>query len=183
MRRKSRPLKPEEKDLWRRYTKGINPLRQDVLKESAAPKAGPAHDKPRAAPQGYVPPPPLRHAPPTDQMNLDAATQRKLRRGRAEIDARIDLHGMRQAEAHAALTSFILRSKDRGHRCVLVITGKGTRGVGHNNPYETPGPGVLRTRLRQWLAQDPVRAHVFGVEEAHPRHGGAGAFYVFIRRK
>ncbi len=116
-------------------------------------------------------------------MALDAATQRKLRRGRAAIDGTIDLHGLRQAEAHAVLTAFILQSRERGHRCVLVITGKGTKGERAESPYEAPGPGILRTRLRQWLAEPPLRGLVFGIEEAHPRHGGAGAFYVFIRRK
>jgi len=187
MRRKSRPLKPDEKELWRKYTRGLNPLRHDVLEDAepepfaAKPQTKSAlKSSTRAAPTAPASQP--RKAPPRDQMNLDGSTQRKLRRGRAEIDAKIDLHGMRQGEAHAALNSFIMGAKDRGHRCVLVITGKGTRGAGHSNPYETPGPGVLRTRLRQWLAQDPLRAHVFGVEEAHPRHGGSGAFYVFIRK-
>lgn len=185
MRRKQRPLKPEEKELWRRVTRGINPLRHDVLEDSAPEPMVPAKPAPKKsapAPSPYAPPAP-RKSSPGDQVSLDAATQRKLRRGRAEVDATIDLHGMRQAEAHAALNAFVLRSKERGHRCVLVITGKGTKGERHDNPYETPGPGVLRTRLRQWLVQEPLRGLVFGIEEAHPRHGGSGAFYVFIRRK
>ena len=116
------------------------------------------------------------------QFILCGSSERKLRRGRAEIDAKIDLHGMRQAEAHAALNRFILSAKDRGHRCVLVITGKGNKPDRSGSSYVSSAPGILRTRLRQWLAQEPLRAHVFGIEEAHPRHGGSGAFYVFIRK-
>ncbi len=187
MRKSGRPLKPEEYELWRRYVRHVVPIRQDMMDElDAAPRPHP-HPHPKAQPHSYIPPVHPKRPPPDqtrmDQNRVDGATQRRLRRGRARIDARLDLHGMRQAEAHDALIGFVLRAKDRGHRCVLIITGKGTRGAGHTNPYEASGPGVLRTRLRQWLAQDPLRAICYGLEEAHPRHGGAGAFYVFIRRK
>jgi len=180
MRRPKRPLKPEEKELWRQVTREVTPLSWDA---SDVPVPSTPTPKPGSAPVStdYVPPAP-RKSPSPSHMPLDGTTQRKLRRGRAQVDATIDLHGMRQAEAHAALNAFILRAKDHGHRCVLVITGKGSRVERSESPYENPGPGVLRTRLRQWLAQEPLRATVFGVEEAHPRHGGAGAFYVFIRK-
>jgi len=185
MRRKGRFLKPEEKELWRHVTRGVNPLRHDTL-EDGKPQVGPPPKSPpkksNATPPAYAPPAPRKRQL-ADQRSLDAATQRKLRRGRAEVDATIDLHGLRQAEAHAALNDFILRARERGHRCLLVITGKGSKGERYESPYETPGPGVLRTRLRQWLAQEPLRGLVFGVEEAHLRHGGTGAFYVFLRRK
>lgn len=188
MRRKGRHLSPDERDLWRKYTRGVKPMRHDILEGTPGEAAAqPARKSPRPSPPTPAPasPPavPPRKPAYTDQAALDAATRRKLRRGRAEIEATIDLHGMRQAEAHVALNSFILRAKDRGHRCVLVITGKGTKGERYESPYESPGPGILRTRLRQWLAQDPLRGIVFGVEESHPRHGGSGAFYVFIRKK
>ena len=176
-----RPLKPEERDLWRHYARGVNPLRHDVLEEHmAAPRT---KSRIKAQPHSYAPPSPPRPRPRDDQTGLDTATARRLRRGQAKIEARLDLHGMRQAEAHDALIAFVLRAQDRGYRCALIITGKGTRGARHSNPYETPGPGVLRTRLRPWLAQAPLRGLVFGLEQAHPRHGGTGAFYVFIRKK
>jgi len=184
--KKARPLKPEERDLWRHYTRGVNPLRHDIAE---SPEPAPLTDRPKtkgalkSTTRPIAPPLPKTKARVTDQASLDGSTQRKLRRGRAEIDATIDLHGMRQAEAHSALISFVMGAKDRGHRCILVITGKGSKGERTSNPYESPGPGILRTRLRQWLAQDPLSGIVFGVEEAHPRHGGSGAFYVFIRRK
>jgi DNA-nicking Smr family endonuclease len=103
---------------------------------------------------------------------LDAALHRKLTRGRDAIAARIDLHGMTQDAARAALVAFVRRAMDNGWRAVLVITGKG---VG--------GDGVLKRRVPDWLAEPPLRDHVAGVSEAHRRHGGEGALYVALKRK
>ena len=110
-----------------------------------------------------------REAPPSD---VEAALQRRLARGREALAARIDLHGLTQDAARAALTGFVQRSVDDGWRAVLVITGKG---VG--------GDGVLRRRVPDWLAEAPLRAHVAGVSEAHRRHGGEGALYVALKRR
>ena len=102
---------------------------------------------------------------------LDAALHRKLTRGRDAIAARIDLHGMTQDAARAALTAFVVRAIDNGWRAVLVITGKG---VG--------GDGILKRRVPDWLAAAPLRDHIAGVSEAHRRHGGEGALYVALKR-
>ena len=186
--RRPRNLSPEEKKLWDHFARGVTPKapnRHTPISEADKAMFLKA-DKhlPKNAPANLPHKPlqkPVRPAPHHQAVNGTVA--RQLRRGRADIDMRIDLHGMRQAEAHSALNMFILSAQDKGARCVLVITGKGTRGAGHKNPYETPGPGVLRTRLRQWVAQDPLRSICYGIEESHPKHGGAGAFYVFIRKK
>ncbi len=87
-----------------------------------------------------------------------------------EIDAIIDLHGHTQDGARAALASFIDRQRLEHARCVLVITGKGRMGA-----------GVLRQRFVDWIAASPIRAHLSGYAPAHPRHGGSGAFYIFLR--
>jgi DNA-nicking Smr family endonuclease len=92
----------------------------------------------------------------------------RLRRGRVEPEARLDLHGLREAEAYRALERFLLRAHGEDKRLVLVITGKG---------------GVLRNNLPRWLAEDAFREVVTGVSPAHLRHGGAGAFYVALKRK
>jgi len=104
--------------------------------------------------------------------DVEAGLHRRLSRGREAVAARIDLHGMTQDAARAALAGFIARSVDEGWRAVLVITGKG---VG--------GDGVLRRRVPDWLAEPPIRAHVAGVSEAHRRHGGEGALYVALKRR
>lgn len=103
---------------------------------------------------------------------LDRATSRKMANGGLSIDAIIDLHGMTQAEASAALHRFILSCARKNHRSVLVITGKGGRTTG----------GVLRQKLPLWLEHPDLRRHVIGFSPAHIRHGGSGAFYVRLKR-
>ena len=104
--------------------------------------------------------------------DVEANLRHRLARGREALAARIDLHGLTQDAARAALTRFIERSVAEGWRAVLVITGKG---VG--------GDGVLRRRVPEWLAAPPIRLHVAGVSEAHRRHGGEGALYVALKRR
>jgi DNA-nicking Smr family endonuclease len=104
--------------------------------------------------------------------DIEAGLHRRLSRGREAVAARIDLHGLTQDAARAALTRFVARSAEEGWRAVLVITGKG---VG--------GDGVLRRRVPDWLAEPPIRAYVAGVSEAHRRHGGEGALYVALKRR
>jgi DNA-nicking Smr family endonuclease len=101
-----------------------------------------------------------------------------LRRGRQGIEAVMDLHGMRQAEAHQALRSFLHRSQGAGLKIVLVVTGKGA--AGSDNPFEERG--VLRRMVPHWLRLPDLRPLVVGFEEAAHHHGGTGAFYVRLRR-
>lgn len=117
------------------------------------------------------------------------ADGRKLRSGRIAIDARLDLHGMRQSEAHAALKRFLYSCHHKGFRWVLVITGKGIRRAATARDdatgFETDGasaPGVLRRMVPVWLNQPDLRSMVIGFETAGPQHGGEGALYVNIRR-
>ena len=99
----------------------------------------------------------------------------QLSRGRKEIDARLDLHGMTQARAHRALSSFLRRARGDGLTFVLVITGKGKMGAESER-------GVLRRQVPHWLSLSEFRTLVVGFEEAHVGHGGEGAIYVRIRR-
>ena len=99
--------------------------------------------------------------------------RQRVARGREAIDARFDLHGLTQSEAHAALLHFLRSASARGHRLALVITGKGRRnGEG----------GVLRRQVPQWLALPEFRSFVIGFEDAHIAHGGEGALYVRLRK-
>lgn len=111
---------------------------------------------------------------------MDRKAHRAMTRGKLEPEAKIDLHGMTLAEAHPELIRFILNAQGRGNRLVLVITGKGKRGLD-----EGPIPqrqGVLRHQVPQWLRLPPLGAAVMQVTEAHLRHGGSGAYYVYLRR-
>jgi DNA-nicking Smr family endonuclease len=102
-----------------------------------------------------------------------------LRRGRQGIEARIDLHGMRQDEAHAVLRGFLRRSQGAGLKVVLVVTGKGGAAA-EDAPFGERG--VLRRVVPHWLRLPDLRPLVVGFEEAAPHHGGAGALYVRLRR-
>ncbi len=112
---------------------------------------------------------------------MDRGRYEKLRRGRLEPEARLDLHGMTAERAHAALTRFILSAHGEGLRLVLVITGKGRDGAEHAiAPHRH---GILRHSLPHWLAAPPLVTRVLDLAPAHARHGGAGACYVYLRRQ
>jgi DNA-nicking Smr family endonuclease len=104
---------------------------------------------------------------------LDRRSAEKLRRGELRLEARLDLHGMTQDEAHRALAAFLVRAQEAGKRCVLVITGKGDGERG----------GVLRAAVPRWLGEAPHRGRVLATAPAQPRDGGAGALYVLLRRR
>jgi DNA-nicking Smr family endonuclease len=183
--RRKRALSEEEHALWESVAKQIKPLRKkpraaktqivapDVetptaAKPAAPPRLAPSAKIPRAAKPDTPPaPPPL--AP------LGRRERSQLSRGRKEIDARLDLHGMTQARAHRALSGFLQRAHGDGLTFVLIITGKGKMGSESER-------GVLRRQVPQWLNLPEFRSLVVGFEEAHIGHGGEGALYVRIRR-
>jgi DNA-nicking Smr family endonuclease len=112
--------------------------------------------------------------PPLDRFaGIDRANAERLKRGLHRIEARLDLHGMTQAEAHGALSGFITGSRTAGRRCVLVITG---RGLGQN------GPGVLKSSVPRWLEEPELRRQILATAPAQPHHGGPGATYLLLRR-
>lgn len=116
---------------------------------------------------------PVKTGPP-DLHPIEKPVLKKLARGRLDIDARIDLHGLKRAEAHNLLHDFLIRARERGMRHVLVITGKGS---------SLASEGVLRREVPIWLAKPEFRPFVSGHEFAAPGHGGDGALYVRLRRQ
>ena len=161
--------------LWRRVIHDVAPLR---------PRE--AHGRPEPAPAGGRPalqsgPPPkpapapsraARSEPPLDSLGgIDRANAERLKRGQTDIEARLDLHGLTQSQAHEALAGFVANSQAAGRRCVLVITGRGRLGT-----------GILRSAVPRWLAEPRLRRHLLGIAPAQPRHGGAGALYLLLRR-
>jgi DNA-nicking Smr family endonuclease len=179
-RRGRRTLSAEERALWRGVARSIKPLRhrRDATDEEPdAPAAAPPRPPPpKARPvKPAVPARPAKPLGPPPLAPLARREKQKLVRGRAPIDARLDLHGMTQEEAHAALVRFLRRAQADGARFVLVITGKGARAGGE-------GGGVLRRQVPLWLGLAEFRDAVLGFEEAHMAHGGQGALYVRLRR-
>jgi DNA-nicking Smr family endonuclease len=171
-----RPLKPAPKPSLPLVARDSAAKDRRVAAAEAAPNAKTTKAKHTAThphPAATRPALPTRgREGPMPPADVDANLHRRLARGRESLAARIDLHGMTQDAARAALAGFIRRSVDDGWRAVLVITGKGVS-----------GDGVLRRRVPDWLAESPIREHVAGVSEAHRRHGGEGALYVALKRK
>lgn len=193
-RRRSRSLSDEERKLWRAAMKDAKPLKRakpDPAADTPAPSPAPPPAPQAARPAIPAAPPPGPRAPaePPPLGALERRTSQKLARGQIEIEATIDLHGHSQERAHAALLDFVARSRGRGLRCVLVITGKGAspyaRHTLHGSTfYEVPErQGVLRSAVPRWLAEAEFRLHVSGFQPAHPKHGGGGAFYLWLRKK
>ncbi len=108
------------------------------------------------------------------RVDVPADWLRKVRRGLLPIDARIDLHGLRAAEAKSAMEDFLKATRERGERCVLVVHGKGEHSPG--------GLGVLRGEIAAWLSQGSSSTHVAAFASARDEDGGEGAVYVLLRR-
>ncbi|PLW76485.1 DNA mismatch repair protein MutS [Cohaesibacter celericrescens] len=119
-------------------------------------------------------------APPLN--SLDRKEKKRIVQGRGFIDARLDLHGMTQREAHGALFGFLRSCHTNGCKHVLVITGKGSRG--ETETY-TIGPekGILRRVVPKWLSEPEIRSIIVGFEEAHPTLGGGGALHIRLRSR
>jgi DNA-nicking Smr family endonuclease len=182
-----RQLSDEEEALWAGLTRSIKPLRsgkpgpKTSPKSSATPPAAsaPAPSQTRSHPvtprETPQPSPPL--AP------LGRRLKQRVARGREPIEARLDLHGMTQQEAHAALLRFLHRAQASGAKTALVVTGKGLRKSSSGAEYDADSrPGVLKRQVPLWLALPEFRLLVVGFDDAHVGHGGEGALYVRLRR-
>lgn len=179
-RRRVRSLTSEERRLWAHVARAAKPLRGKmhppepepmVTAEPAPPPKSPVAPARKApAPQPQLPP----------LVPVEREVMTGLRRRKRAVDSVIDLHGMRQAEAHHALLSFLRRAQAAGHAVVLVVTGKGGAPSGDGLFDER---GVLRRVVPHWLRLPDVRPLVLGFEEASQHHGGAGALYVRLRRR
>lgn len=194
-RGRRRILDAEERALWDHVVRSVKRLRPEkpvgapaivaapeppaVVEPPPEPKAkakAKAGTPPRAAVVPASPPPPPLAA-------LEPKTRRRLTRG-AEVDARLDLHGLTQAAAHRRLRLFLMEAQASGHALVLVITGKGDpERLMSSGPAFGEGRGVLKRAVPLWLAEPDLRAVVVGFESAGRRHGGEGALYVRIRRR
>ncbi len=152
-------------------TAGENDLAPPEAKPAAAATVRPAAPGKPALPKQPPPPPPL--AP------LGRRLKQRVARGREPIEARLDLHGFTQAEAHAALLRFLRRAQADRLKTVLVVTGKGSTRDVRNAGAEY---GVLKRAVPQWLALPEFRSLVLGFEDAHSAHGGQGALYLRLRR-
>jgi DNA-nicking Smr family endonuclease len=180
--RRRRELTADERTLWAKVAETIQPLpgrrlppppATEPVVEASTP-APPEKPAPARA-AAKQPPKPKPHPP---LAPIEPKIARNLRRG-GEVDARIDLHGLRQDQAHGRLRAFLVQAQSNGARVVLVITGKGTTGGGGLFDER----GVLKRQVPIWLSEPGMRAIVLGFSEASAAHGGAGALYVRLRRE
>lgn len=192
----SSDISGEDRHLWDHVRRQADPLlgrdrlrsKFDDLREEAtrqapvpqpakaAPKAASARQAraaPRTAPNPVRrEPAPLQHGSRGD--GLDRRKAERLKRGKLPIEATLDLHGLRQHEAHRRLGQFLAQCQDAGKRCVVVVTGKGL--------HKEEG-GVLRAAVPRWLNEPGNRERVLSFDYTQPRHGGTGALYILLRRR
>ena len=170
--------------LWEKVAETTSPLKgraRTPAKFEPQPKAKPGprqsqvlrHVTPRHAPKPSL----LAHAAP-----LDRQISRQLEKGRLEVEARLDLHGMRQRDSHARLLHFLMDAQARGLCHVLVITGKGANQSAAKSFYEEDERGVLRNVVPRWLREPDFAPLVVSFSPAPRRLGGDGALYVRLRR-
>ena len=177
-------LKQSDLDLWQRFVRDINPLKKtgrttaDTQPVPGPAKAGSSAEQITIPVQNGDSSKPRSRQPP----QLDRRTEDKLRKGKMPIEARLDLHGLTQAQARTALTDFIHRTYEQNKRCVLVITGKGSPRTS-DEPWYGRRPGVLRRCVPDWLSSSPLNDMVLKCVPARPKDGGDGALYVYLRRR
>jgi DNA-nicking Smr family endonuclease len=181
-----RPLKPDEAWLWSHVAATVHPLpgkSTPKLETAPPPKTSRHPGRPEGSirdPASAGPATGSRLSAPAPagmtggggEKGIEPRRKHRIAREREEIGARIDLHGLDQDRARAALEGFLRRAWDDGYRAVLVITGKGLS-----------GDGVLKRRTPEWLAAPHLAPIVAGISEAHRKHGGEGALYVALKRK
>lgn len=171
-------LSREDMKLWAHVTHSVKPMQGRVAfavpEEMEPPPSKPVMASP--APASAVGRATASQPPPLQP--LDRRMKQRLARGRHDVEGVIDLHGLRQAEAHTALISFIARAHREGRGLVLVITGKGAV----TEHADRDGRGVLKRMVPHWLGDPVLRRMIIGFEEAGRSHGGAGALYVRIRK-
>jgi DNA-nicking Smr family endonuclease len=186
-------LSKADADLWSRTVQTLEPLRRAKPRVPSA-KSGHASHEPartalsvRDAAVGKVARPAVAkpQATPPPLADFDQRKLRRIARGQVKIEARIDLHGLRQGDAHHRLRAFVLDAHARGLRSVRVITGKGGSADRADEPWtgRRSERGVIRRNVPVWLQEAELRAVVVSFTQAHARHGGEGALYVHLRRR
>ena len=169
-----RRLSEDERALWRGFARGVKPLRHGA---GAAPDGAPNQPSAQAPPQS------ARNerspAKPTPALaQFDRRLRQRVARGLAAIDVRLDLHGMTQRQAHAALLHFLAQAQAQNAKVALVVTGKGI-----GTAAAASERGVLRRQVPLWLSLPEFRRFIVSFEQAHASHGGEGALYLRLRRR
>jgi DNA-nicking Smr family endonuclease len=184
---KKRALTEEERELFETTLGDARPLK-DLPR--APKKASRIAHPPPDVPKQILKPESPRPAPASPRtIGIDGNTADRLRRGLIEPQARLDLHGLTERDAHRALVTFVRSARARRLRLILIVTGKGGQTVraDEESPFDLgldmSMRGVLRTRTPRWLQEPGLAELIADVREAHRRHGGSGALYVYLRKR
>ncbi len=203
-RRRKGHLSDDDLALWRQVARTATPLPGDRPRKAPAQGAPPRSDAPdharpprpepqvpmesfrigaaaRGTDRGHDLTPTIRGQLDQQPLRMDRKMFTRMKRGKLDPQRRLDLHGMTLAQAHPALCGFIRRAHAEGLRLVMVITGKGSTGRDEGGPIPQPR-GVLRRQVPGWLRGPDLRPYVLQVTDAHHRHGGGGAYYVYLTR-
>jgi DNA-nicking Smr family endonuclease len=170
-----RRLTDDERTLWRGFARGVKPLRHGTVADITPdqPARQPSPHSARQERTNATAPPAL--------AQFERRLRQRVARGQTAIDARLDLHGMTQTQAHAALLRFLTKAHAQGAKLALVVTGKGAGG--HTAGTAASERGVLRRQVPLWLSLPEFRRLVVSFEQAHGSHGGEGALYLRLRRR
>ena len=185
---KKRNLSDDEKELWQEFSKTAEPL---FHQSQNTQKAKPEEKKRVNAvnlkdPENYfkgkkITPPFVNKGPISSTLNMDSKLHNKLKQGKIRPEAKLDLHGLNLAQAQPVLTKFVLNAHGRGLRLILIITGKGKNS--EDNDVIPRRRGVLRAAVPNWLAMEPLSSKILQTTNAHVKHGGDGAFYIYLRKQ
>ncbi len=174
------PRMPSEDDrrLWHSVTGDIAPLKGRALPDTPVEVTEAAEETKKPAPRQQARPlPPLPPEPPSTP-SLDRNTAKRLKSGKIRPDAKVDLHGLTLDEANSRVHATVAQALERGHRLLLVVTGRG----GKKLASAEQGTGRIRASLETWIRNGPHRHRVVDIRQAHVSHGGEGAYYVYLKK-
>lgn len=201
-KKRGRTLSEDDLSVWQSVARTTNPLHpgKRVSSDDGKRPAPKPVEGPRQTPQVVIPEfrigetatldhskghnltPTLEQRLAAQPIRMDRKAYRNLKRGKLRPERKIDLHGMSLAQAHPALSRFIIRAQAEGCRLVLVVTGKGKSQRDTMGPIPMPR-GLLRNQVPAWLHLPPLGSLVLQVTDAHQSHGGSGAYYVYLARR
>ena len=185
---KKRDLSDDEKELWKEFSRSTKPLphqnkktqqRTPEIKKRINPVDLKGQEQYLMGAQKTSAH--LKKTPAFPMLSMDYKLHTKMRQGKIRPQAKLDLHGLNLAQAQPTLTKFILDAHGKGLRLILIITGKGR----NSEDYDVipKRKGVLKASVPNWLSMEPLSSKILQITNAHVKHGGGGAFYVYLRKK
>ena len=185
---KKRDLSDDEKQLWKEFSKSTKPLlhKNQKIQETRPEKKKRINSVNLKVQEKYFmgvqkTPAHVDKTPTSPILSMDSKLHTKMRQGKIRPEAKLDLHGLNLSQAQPILTKFVLDAHGKGLRLILIITGKGR----NSEDFDVipKKKGVLKATVPNWLAVEPLSSKVLQITNAHVKHGGGGAFYVYLRKK